>query len=415
MFQSELPERVRALVLGGGIHGVGVLHDLSSRGWKDIHLIEKATLASGTSSKSTKLIHGGLRYLKRISQFGMVAESLHERKLLLDLAPDLVKPIEILIPILDGKGSSSLMVNTGLLLYDLLARKNKIHSYKKLKIKHLKEKFELLDYENVSAAYSFWDAQTDDLALVNRVAESAVRKCEAKISEHCEVQSIEANEDGWTVKVLDHHGRLKEISALYVINCLGPWANDLLKKSSIIPTHHAFNDKGIHLIFEDIGLEKGLLLESPADHRIFFVLPWKGYTLVGTTEELYEGDPSAVSPSEEEVNYLLDRCNVYLRKKFNKSDIIKAFAGLRWLAIEDQKTISSVSRESILGERYSKRGLLMTIYGGKLTSYRHLCEKIGDRVTKHFGEFRLTRTKEKEMWVSPEEAEFQAPTVLQRF
>jgi len=412
--QKNLPSRVRVLVLGGGIHGVGVLHDLASRGWNDIHLVEMNEIGSGTSSKSTKMIHGGLRYLRRISQFPMVSESLRERRLLLDLVPDLVTPIEILIPVLDGKGSSSLLIKIGLFLYDLLAQKNGISGHKKQKLENLKKEYPLLDYSKIRSVYSYWDAQTDDLALVNRVAESAL-KCGSKISEGITVTNVKADNDGWLVTVKDQEGNISKISALYVINCLGPWSNRLLEKSLIVPSHHAFNDKGIHLVFKDMGIKKGMLLQSPEDQRVFFVLPWKGYTLVGTTEEIYDGDPSSVEVTESDIEYLIGRCNRYLDKPLQKENIVTSFAGLRWLAAEEQSLISSVSRESIVGERISKRGLLMTLYGGKLTSYRSLCEKIGDRITTHFGEFRQSKTADKSSWVSPVEAKTKVKNVVERF
>ena len=186
-----------------------------------------------------------------------------------------------------------------------------------------------------------------------------------------------------------------------MINCLGPWANRFLEASSIVPTHSAFNDQGTHFLFDDIGLKKGLLLQSPDDQRVFFILPWQGYTLVGTTEKIYHGDPSDLQIDLGDVDYLLARCNEYLKKPLHRADIRKAFIGLRWLAVEDKNLISMVSRESIVGERSAKRGLLMTIYGGKLTSYRSLCEKIGDRITSHFGEFRPSLTANKKCWLGP--------------
>jgi glycerol-3-phosphate dehydrogenase len=414
MIENELPTRVRVLILGGGIHGVGVLHDLASRGWTDVHLVEMNEIGSGTSSKSTKLIHGGLRYLKRISQFGMVSESLRERGNLLNLAPDLVTPIEIMIPVLNGKGTSSIMIRVGLALYDFLAHKLRIQRYKKLSIRQAQSDAPMLDLSRVSSVYSYWDAQTDDLALVQRIAANA-KKCGCQLTEHCRVESIKSDDDGWVVEVRQKDGQLKKISALYVVNCLGPWANKFLEESSIIPTHKGINDKGVHLIVKDLGLKKGVLLQSPEDQRIFFMLPWKGFTLVGTTEETFNEDPSSVGVDSGDVDYLLERCNRYMNSPIVKKDVIATFAGLRWLAQEDQNTISTVSRESIVGERFSRRGILMTIYGGKLTSYRLLCEKIGDRITQHFGEFRESKTEDKNFWVDPDEAEIVSKTVEQRF
>ncbi len=414
MSENNLPSRVRVLILGGGIHGVGALHDLSSRGWKDIMLIEKSEIGSGTSSRSTKLIHGGLRYLKRISQFGMVAESLKERKLLIELAGDLVKPIEFYYPILKEGGSSSLKIKAGLFLYDLLAGKYKLAAHKNIDLETVKNDIPNIDVSKISRVYSFWDGQTDDLALVKRVASSAV-KLGAKVEQGLEALSIKPSQDGWNVEVKTADGSIKTISTLYVLNCLGPWAHKIIENSGLNPTHHAVNNKGVHLILKNPGLKKGLFLESPADGRIFFLLPWLDHILLGTTEGRYDGDPDKLQVSEEEVDYLLERANRYLTKPFTHNDISAKFAGLRWLAVDPGKSLTSTSRESVIGEMNSKRGLLLTVYGGKLTSYRSLCQKLGDRVTEHFGEFRPSATGDKANWAVASECYFSVPEVLERF
>ncbi len=403
-FQDPLPVRVRVLVLGGGIHGVGVLHDMASRGWKDIHLVEKAELGAGASSKSTKLIHGGLRYLKRISDFPLVAEALRERRILMELAGDLVRPIELLFPILKKGGMNRITVKTGLALYDRLAgKKFRLTPHQSVQPDELREKAPMLNPDLFSAVYSYWDAQTDDIGLVTRVAASA-RKLGAGITEHCRATRITATDDGFDVELTQPDGTQRVVSALYVINVAGPWANRLLEQSGITPTHRAINNKGSHLLFDDIGLKCGLFLQSGTDSRIFFVLPWEGFTLLGTTEDLFEGDPDRVECSEEEVVYLLQNVNRFLLKPLSQRDIVRVFAGLRWLALEDGHGLSETSRAYTIGERPGRRGLLLTLYGGKLTTYRNLAATIGDRVTKHFGEFRESRTDQAECWASPGES-----------
>lgn len=399
MYRDELPSRVRVLVLGGGIHGVGVLHDLASRGWKDIHLIEKGSIGSGTSSRSTKLIHGGLRYLKRISDFGLVTEALHERKKLQDLAPDLVKPMEFLFPIIKKAGMPQWQVKCGLFLYDGLSGRDNIGKHKYLNAQQLLEQAPFLDGSKISCGYSFWDSQTDDLSLVHRVAASA-RHLGAGITEQTQGLSIRATDDGWKVTLQDHLGVTREINSLYLVNALGPWANTILDKSGLAPTHKALNNKGSHLIFEDIGLKKGLFLQSlKGDGRIHFLLPWLGKTLLGTTEHHYEGSLDEVRISDEEVHYLLENTNALLKVPLLEKDISYTFSGLRWLPVEDGYNISQTSRSHILGEIPCRRGLLLTIYGGKLTTYRTLSASIGDRILKHFGEFQPSKTGSKENWV----------------
>jgi glycerol-3-phosphate dehydrogenase len=413
-YHDELPARVRVLILGGGIHGTGVLHDLASRGWHDIHLLEKAALGDGTSSRSTKLIHGGLRYLRRLSDIGLVSEGLRERQLLMQLAPDLVHPVELLFPILRQAGMPRFMVKTGLSLYDRLAGRYRIETHRTLTAAEAAARAPQLNQELCKAVYSFWDGQTDDLGLVCRVAASA-RKLGAGVTEGCRALRLSPTEDGWSVEVRGPKGEQRTISALYVVNCLGPWANGILDASGIAPTHQGINNKGIHLLFDDMGLKAGLFLQSlKGDGRIFFMLPWKGFTLVGTTEDLYSGNPDQVGVEDADVQYLLANCNAFLKAPLKAPDIRGSFAGLRWLAVEAGHGLSDTSRHHVIGERSAKRGLLMTLYGGKLTTYRNLARSIGDRVTTHFGEFRPSRTDQPDTWASAAETP-EVPGVARRF
>ena len=404
------------LPIHGGIHGVGVLHDLASRGWKDIHLVEKSRLASGTSSRSTKLIHGGLRYLERISQFSMVSESLRERNFLLQTLPEIVKPIEFILPIEQKKPWESIVFRMGLTIYDALSGKRNIATHRSLALSEVREKASILALEPFSRFYSFWDAQVDDLALVWRVANSAV-SLGAGISEFCTVESLRKEADGWLVELRGPDGKRQSVSALYVINCLGPWANSFLERSHLIPSIRGINDKGAHIILDDRGLKAGLFLRSPLDRRVLFILPWQGLTLIGTTEENYTESPDAVAPSEREIDYILKSCNFYVKEPIRKQDIRCAFAGLRWLAENPSHSLSAVSRESVLSEHVSERGLMMTIYGGKLTSYRSLAEKVGNRITSHFGEFRSSKTADKQSWLLNEDLRNKenVPGVFERF
>lgn len=415
MFSDELPTRVRVLVMGGGIHGVGILHDLASRGWKDIHLVEKSSVGSGTSSKSTKLIHGGLRYLKRITDFDLVSEALSERHLLKTLVPDLVKPVEFLFPILKGSGLPRWQVKVGLTIYDQLSGRLNIKGHKNIQISEAIQRAPILDGKKISSVYSFWDAQTDDLGLVYRVACSA-KKLGATISEKTIVKGIRATDDGWKVTVQDQRGAHREISALYLINALGPWANKVLEESGIAPTHKAINNKGSHLILGDLGLKNGLFLQSfNGDDRIFFLLPWFGKTLLGTTEKIFDNDPDTVQISADEVDYLLGNINNFLSSHVTLKDIEYTFSGLRWLPIEEGKSISQTSRSHIIGEIACRRGLMLTIYGGKLTTYRSLALEVGNLVSKHFGDLSKSQTHLQSAWISGLECMEGPPSVESRF
>lgn len=412
LYQDQLPSRVRVLVLGGGVHGAGVLHDMLTRGWKDCLLVEKNNLASGTSSKSTKLIHGGLRYLKNPKDYFMVRQALLERKLLLEISPDLVKPIELCFPIKKSIGMPSWMIQTGLCLYDMLAGKRGIQHYRSLSTSEAKDKIPILETEQISKIFSFWDAQTDDVALVERIANSA-RQLGGLISEKTEIIRLQKDKDGWLATLKKQDGALFQVSALYVLNCMGPWANIFLEQNHFEPGYQAINSKGSHLVLPDLGLKAGLFLQTQKDARIFFLLPWKQKTLLGTTEELYTGDLDAVNASEEEISYLLTHANTYLKPKLTINDVESRFAGLRWLT-QQGKTPGASSREFSLYEHANGPGILMTIYGGKLTSYRSLCEKIGDRLTTHFGQSVQTGTNKKENWFALSE-ELRKRPISERF
>lgn len=414
MHEGDIPVRVRVLVLGGGIHGAGVLHDMATRGWKDIHLLEKDRLGAGTSAKSTKLIHGGLRYLRNLRDFGLVMEALRERRLLMDLAPDLIKPIELLFPVLNQGGMPRAMIKTGLSLYDRLAGRLGLDPHHLVEGSAIDEKAPPLNPELFRAVYSFSDGQTDDRALVRRVAASAVGHG-ASLTENARACAIRQTSDGFEVDVEAVDGSRRTISALYVINCLGPWANRFLEQSNVTPPYRGLNNKGVHLVFSDLGLKAGLFLQSPEDGRIFFMLPWQGYTLVGTTEELFEGSPDEVQVNAEDVEYLLDRCNRYMRTPLTENGIIKVFAGLRWLAAGQGRSLTSTSRSALVGETKAGRGLLLTLYGGKLTTYRRLAKSIGDRLTTHFGEFTPSRTHKPSQWARAEDVTSDEDGVLERF
>ncbi len=414
MIPQTLPSRVRVLVLGGGIHGVGVLHDLASRGWHDVCLLEKTRLAAGTSSRSTKLIHGGLRYLQRLRDYGLVAEALHERVILHRLVPDLVRPLELYMPLVPG-GMPEIMMRAGLTLYDVLAGKHRLHRHSLIKDpQKIAQNTPELNLARTKKVLSFWDMQTDDAGLVRRVAASA-RKCGAQIVEHCEVVRLAASEDGWDVTVRIQGGEERIISALYVFNALGPWANLLLNSSGLQPKYQGINSKGSHLLLPDMGHKVGLFLQSPEDKRIFFLLPWQGYTLAGTTEDRYDGNPDDLRVEDKEIAYLLQHCNRYLRAPIKESDIKAVFAGLRWLQVEEGRDLNTTTRSYVIGEHHSGRGLLLTLYGGKLTTYRNLSASIGDRITAHFGEYKASATANAASWLAPSEALAFENDVLQRF
>lgn len=417
---KELPGRSRVIIVGGGIHGVGLSHDLASRGWRDTLLLEQNTLGSGTSTWSTKLIHGGLRYLQNPRQFSLVQESLRERKLLCELAPDIVKPLPLIYPIRKKGGRSPYVVRSGLWLYDRLAGKRNLHKHLPMNTAELEATLVGFNTELFSRGFTFWDAQTDDQRLVIRVASSAVR-LGATLAEGVCVRKIEHTEHGMSLQVQDSKGHQRRLSALYVVLATGPWSHELLQRSQIKPRVEAVKNRGSHLLVDDIGLKVGLFLESPRrrDRRIFFALPWGGYTLIGTTEVLHSAAADQQRPSEQEIDELLEHFNAYRCEKISRKNIRYVFSGLRWLpcAEEGGDDLSNLSRESLLHFQRGSGGSggLWTIYGGKLTGYRLLARDLADQVLREFGTLSPSCTHRPELWAREGEDIKDAQPYEQRF
>jgi glycerol-3-phosphate dehydrogenase len=409
---SEPNSRVRVLILGGGIHGVGVAHDLASRGWRDVLVVEKDDIGSGTSSRSTKLIHGGLRYLEHARDFPLVAEGLRERRLLMELVPDIVKPLPLVFPVLSKGGVNRYVIKAGLTLYDMLAGKQKVGNHYSLSSREVQEQLPNLDLSLFKHFYVFFDGQTDDLALVQRIAKSA-SDLGVKIQERWRATKITPVTDGYHVHMTDSTGVEKIISTKYIVNAMGPWAHEIFVNSGITPKYEGINNKGAHLILKDIGLKMGVFLQSPEDGRIFFVLPWKGLTLIGTTESPFETLADSLKTEESDVTYLLEHTNRYFSKKFTKDDIVAKFSGLRWLAKEDNENLSSTSRSHVVSTHVHGTGKIYTIYGGKLTAYRALSEEIGDLIAASYGDSTPSHTREAKFW-SKQSYGFLTP-VPQRF
>ncbi len=393
---TKLEARYRVIILGGGIHGVGIAHDLASRGWRDVLVVEKSIIGSGTSSKSTKLIHGGLRYLQHPRDFPLVAEGLEERALLSTLAPDIVKSLPFIFPVMKKGGMPRFMIKIGLWLYDTLSHGRSMGRHVWLSPNEALKEAPILDKSVFKGFYKFFDGQTDDLALVRRVGKSATL-LGVTIAERTKANSISHSDDGWHVE-LRMGEETKIVTAKYVVNALGPWAHEIFKASKIEPKVEGLNNQGTHLMVRDLGLTSGLFLQSPADGRIFFVLPWEGYTLIGTTEDNYTGHPDDCVAQPEQIEYLLNRCNQFLSIKLTQSDIIKTFAGMRWLAKDPNSGLSSTSRTHLLTVHEKGSDLLFTIYGGKLTAYRALAKEVGTAIARAFGDKSKSQTDQPVMW-----------------
>ncbi|NND98923.1 MAG: FAD-dependent oxidoreductase [Pirellulaceae bacterium] len=356
------------LVIGGGIHGVGVAQAAAADGYS-VAVIEKSRIAEGTSSRSSKLIHGGLRYLESF-ELSLVWESLRERELLLRLAPGLVQRQQFFIPVYDRTSRKPWMMKLGLLLYTILAGGKRDTRFRTVP-KSEWDSLDGLDQTGLKKVFQYVDGQTDDAALSRAVMQSA-QDHGADLFYPAQFQHAKVGDDGVDVTI-EFNGDKVTTKAQTVVNAGGPWANEIL--SHITPPIQPVavdNVQGTHI--ECPGeITKGCYYVEAEDKRVVFVMPWQGHTMIGTTEAKYAGDPDKVTPLAEEVTYL--------KKLFERhfpgrdSTVINQWAGLRVLPAATGAAFKR-SRETQLPIDNASRPRILSIYGGKLTGYRATGEKV---------------------------------------
>jgi glycerol-3-phosphate dehydrogenase len=361
-------------VIGGGIQGTGIAQAAALSGLS-VALVEKSDWGAGTSSKSSKLIHGGLRYLESF-QFGLVHESLSERRTLLKIAGDIVKPNWFYLPVYKNNLHKPWQLRIGLILYRILAGRNNLGGYKSVprsQWKHLQG----LNTADLLAVFAYQDAQTDDQQLTRRVAHSA-RDHGASLLCPATVVSAEKTARGYSLE-LDLKGEKKTIYCRYLVNAAGPWINPVA--TTITPKPPLLDVdlvEGTHVEFSQQLSDRCFYLEAQQDHRAVFVMPYKGGTLLGTTEKIYTGDPDRVEPGTEEIDYLLAVLRHHF-PHFNHKPV-KAWAGLRVLPATDNSPFRR-SREV----QYAQSENYLAVYGGKLTGYRATAEVAIKKIIKSLG------------------------------
>ena len=388
-------------VVGGGITGAGVALDAASRGYS-VALVEKADFAAGTSSRSSKLIHGGLRYLQSFD-LGLVREALLERSLLVKLAPHLVEPLPLLVPSFDGRRPDRLM-GMGLNMYDAMSwRRGRDEDEDWSPTRHriiggaeTVEMIPALGDREPSAAYLFYDCQTDDARLVLTVLGEAER-FGAVCANACEAAGlVERGGRAAGLLVRDTIGDGEfELTATNVINATGVWADrlrpDELYGEEEVPRIRPSRGSHLTLAAAALPVEAGVIVPAGAGRNIF-VLPWLGRTLVGTTDNDYEGSLDHVPPGEEDVAYLLEAVNAFFGVALDPGDLTGAYAGVRPLISSgDPKKSVDISRKA---ELYETSSGLVTITGGKLTTWRRMAKMAVDRVVEREGREAPCRTHE---------------------
>lgn len=377
------------LVLGGGITGAGIALDAVLRGWR-VALIDKGDFASGTSSVSSKLVHGGLRYLEH-GDFHLVYEALHERRRLLQNAPHLVHPLRFLIPFYQEARVPPWKYRIGLMVYDLLAGRSNLHASRRLKLEQLRHEAPGLRSAGLLGGAAYFDAEMDDARLCLEVVGTAALHG-ACVANYVEALAFEQRGGEITgVRAVDHVGGAQlSIRARHVVNATGPWVDTVCQLAGEQSEPHLQPTKGVHLVAPDRGLTSAFLLLHPADGRVFFVIPWLGKTLVGTTDTLWEESPEPLIVTDADRDYLLAGHNHYFSPPLEQRDILNHFAGLRPLIRARAGEPSSLSREFRL--YWSDSGLL-SVAGGKYTTYRRMAEVITDTVARRLKRRDRCRTR----------------------
>jgi glycerol-3-phosphate dehydrogenase len=368
---------VDVAVIGAGIHGAGVAQAAAAAG-HSVLLLEQSAIAAGSSSRSSKLIHGGLRYLET-GQFHLVRESLHERATLLRLAPELVRLHRFYIPIYQHTRRRPWQLRTGLSLYALLGSLASAARFGSVP-RRLWVTLDGLDTQGLEAVFCYHDAQTDDRALTGAVLRSA-QGLGARFL--CPAQFTGATLTDDAVRLNFRQGAQEEqLRARVLVNAAGPWADTLSHRiTPAIPVPALERVQGAHIVLPG-ALACGIYyVESPRDGRALFVMPWRGALMIGTTETRFHGDPATVAPSHAEIHYLLGALKHYFPRyrACSPEDITMSFAGLRVLPGGTGHAFHR-SRETLLVPDRAARPRVLSIYGGKLTTYRAVAQRALQRI-----------------------------------
>ncbi len=362
------------VVVGAGIQGAGVAQAAAAAGYT-VLVLEQSSPAAGTSSKSSKLIHGGLRYLET-AQFGLVRESLHERALLLKLAPDLVKLKPLHIPVYKDTTRGPLTIRSGLSLYSLLSGLDSNARFRSLPPAQW-DNLEGLRQDDLQAVFRYYEAQTDDAALTRAVLHSAM-----ELGAECEMPgrfvTAHVNSHSCLVEFESEFG-FKAASCRVLVNCAGPWASDVISRiepDMYLPKVDLV--QGSHLVLPPL-LKNYFYLEAPQDKRAVFILPWQGKLMVGTTEKVHYGAPEEAVCSDEERDYLLDVLLHYFPDLLIDPTTVDSFAGLRVLP-RNGKNAFSRTREVLFEVDDETCPRVISVMGGKLTTYRQTALTVLDKI-----------------------------------
>jgi len=383
----ERREQFDILVVGGGITGAGIARDAAMRGFKTA-LIDKGDWASGTSSKSSKLVHGGVRYLEMF-EFGLVFEASRERRTLWNIAPHLATPLPFLFPVYRDGRWPGWMINLGLWMYDALALFRNHRNHEWFSNADITRRMRGFDVQNINGGAHYYDGQVDDARLTLETIRSAHRHG-AWSANYVQVDGlIKDAEHGRIVGVQAHdtlRGDRFEIRAHVVVNATGVWSDTLTQMDDPSAPKRMRPTKGIHLLVprEKIGGDSAVAFPNVTDGRLMFAIPWGKFQIIGTTDTDYRDDYDRVYADRADVDYVIAAANhAFPSTPITRADVISTFAGLRPLVAQVGKSESKTSREH---EIWTSPSGLVTIAGGKLTTYRSMAQELVDLVAKQLRE-----------------------------
>jgi glycerol-3-phosphate dehydrogenase len=383
------------VVVGGGMAGAGIARDAALRGYRTL-LLERKDFGFGTTSRSSKLIHGGLRYLE-LFDFGLVRESLRERERLARLAPHLVRPLPFLVPVYRGAKRGMLMIRMGMKLYDLLTPGKRTEHYRTISRDETIRQEPYLEPKDLLGSGYYFD---DLLLLPERLCLETVLSAQrwgAAVYNYAEVTAIRhrkpgtehrapGTEAGWEIEVRDTlRGGVARVTGRVVVNAGGPWADGVRKLAGVDGGRRIIRTtKGIHVLLPRIT-SHAVYIAAQRDERMFFVIPWQRFTLVGTTDTDFSGDLDHLAATREEVHYLMEETRrVFPAARMRDEDVAYTYAGVRPLSFEEGKSASTVSRaHKVVAE--GEGGTFLSITGTKLTCFRSLAEEAVDAVGRLLG------------------------------
>lgn len=371
------------VVIGGGINGAGIARDAAGRGLS-VLLCEKDDLAAHTSSASTKLIHGGLRYLE-YHEFGLVRKALQEREVLLRAAPHIIWPLRFVMPH-DATQRPAWMIRAGLFLYDHLARRELLPGSEGVNFARHPAGAPLKSGYRRGFVYSDGWVQDARLVVLN-----AMDAAERGSTVHTRTECIGARRDGgqWLCSLRHQDGRVEEVRARALVNAAGPWVQSLIEDKLALRSPKSIRlVKGSHIIVDKLfDHDYAYIFQNP-DKRIIFAIPYEGrFTLIGTTDVEYRGDAARVAIDGDEVAYLCQMANRYFQRQITPSDVVATYSGVRPLLDDEAQNAASVTRDYAL-ELDTDGAPLLSVFGGKITTYRKLAEEAVDCIAPLLGNAR---------------------------